>query len=394
MRSEHPQRFAFRLHDPNPHTLIRSIKGVLLNLEYDKNQELLKPNGLTLIHNSLFEMDSFHLRGCFCCEKFDMKLNKLLFLTVACLFGVGSVFANTTYPTKPITFIVPYGAGGGADSRSRQICNLLAVELGQPIIVENKAGAGGNIGTEFIAKAAPDGYTIGMGNFAPLAVNKALFGNLRYDPNKDLAPIVLIDKGPLILTVNPKSPYKTVQDIVNAAKAKPGELTFASGGIGGTHQLSAELFKQSAGIDMIHIPYKSGAAAATDLLSGNVNMMFEQMYSAKQNIDAGLLRAIAITSKNRSPLLPNLPTFAESGYPKVEVLNWQGFIAPKGTPNEIILKINKAVNKVLSDPKVKELIKSQSNEIGGGTPEEFAELIKNESIKWSEVVRRGNIHAD
>jgi len=323
-----------------------------------------------------------------------MKLNKLISLAAAFLLGVGSVLASTAYPSKPITFIVPYGAGGGADSRSRQICNLLAAELGQPIIVENKAGAGGNIGTEFIAKAPPDGYTIGMGNFAPLAVNKALFGNLRYDPNKDLTPIVLIDKGPLILTVNPKSPYKTVQDIVNAAKAKPGELTFASGGIGGTHQLSAELFKQSAGIDMIHIPYKSGAAAATDLLSGNVSMMFEQMYSAKQNIDAGLLRAIAITSKNRSPLLPNLPTFAESGYPKVEVLNWQGFIAPKGTPNEIILKINKAVNKVLNDPKVKELIKSQSNEVGGGTPEEFAELIKSESIKWGEVVKKGNIHAE
>jgi len=267
--------------------------------------------------------------------------------------------AELRYPIKPITFIVPYGAGGGADSRSRQICNLLATELGQPIIVENKAGAGGNIGTEFIAKATPDGYTIGMGNFAPLAVNKALFGNLRYDPNKDLAPIVLIDKGPLILTVNPKSPFHTVQDIVNAAKAKPGELTFASGGIGGTHQLSAELFKQSAGIDMIHIPYKSGAAAATDLLSGNVNMMFEQMYSAKQNIDAGLLRAIAITGKNRAPLLPNLPTFAEAGYPKVEVLNWQGFVAPSGTPKEIIQKINKAVNKVLSDPKVRDQIKSQ-----------------------------------
>ena len=235
-------------------------------------------------------------------------------------------------------------------SRSRQICNLLSIEFGQPIIVENKAGAGGNIGTDAIAKSNPDGYTIGMGNFAPLAVNKALFGNLRYDPINDLLPIVLIDKGPLILTVNQNSPFKTVLDIVNAARMKPGVLTFASGGIGGTHQLSAELFKQSASIEMIHVPYKSGAAGVTDLLAGTVDLMFEQMYSAKPNIDANKLRAIAITSKTRSPLLPLVPTFAESGFPKVEVLNWQGFVAPKGTPKEIVMKINLAVNKILKDP--------------------------------------------
>jgi tripartite-type tricarboxylate transporter receptor subunit TctC len=323
-----------------------------------------------------------------------MKISSTLLSMVVVFLGIKTSLAENAYPSKPINFIVPYGAGGGADSRSRQICNLLSVELGQPVIVENKAGAGGNIGTDFIAKANPDGYTIGMGNFAPLAVNKALFKVLRFDPINDLTPIVLIDKGPLILTVNPNSPYKSVHDIVNAAKSKPGVLTFASGGIGGTHQLSAELFKQSAGIDMIHVPYKSGAAAVTDLLSGNVDLMFEQMYSAKPNIDANKLRAIAITSKNRSPLLPNVPTFAESGFPKVEVLNWQGFIAPKGTPKEIVMKINLAVNKILKEQSVRDLIQSQSNEVGGGTPEDFANLIKTESIKWTEVVRQGNIKAD
>jgi len=323
-----------------------------------------------------------------------MKISSLFLTLLVAFLGVNAAYAENAYPSKPINFIVPYGAGGGADSRSRQICNLLSVELGQPVIVENKAGAGGNIGTDFIAKANPDGYTIGMGNFAPLAVNKALFKSLKFDPINDLTPIVLIDKGPLILTVNPNSAYKTVQDIVNAAKLKPGVLTFASGGIGGTHQLSAELFKQSAGIDMIHVPYKSGAAGVTDLLSGNVDLMFEQMYSAKPNIDANKLRAIAITSKNRSPLLPNVPTFAESGFPKVEVLNWQGFIAPKGTPKEIVMKINLAVNKILKEPNVRDLIQSQSNEVGGGTPEDFANLIKTESIKWTEVVRKGNIRAD
>ena len=300
-------------------------------------------------------------------------------------------FAQANYPNKPINFIVPYGAGGGADSRSRQIAQKMSVILKQPIIVDNKPGAGGNIGTEYISRAAPDGYTIGMGNFAPMAVNKTLFGNLRYDPEADLTPIVLIEKGPLILVVNPNSPYKTVQEIVAAAKAKPGTLTFSSGGIGGSHQLSAELFKQSAGIDMIHVPYKSGSAGLTDLMAGNVTMMFDQMYSAMPSIKADKLRPIAITSKKRSPLLPNIPTFAEAGYPKVEVLNWQGLIAPKGTPKAIIDKLNAAANEALKDPQLRELMLSQGNEIGGGSPADFAALIKSESSKWSTVVKTANI---
>jgi tripartite-type tricarboxylate transporter receptor subunit TctC len=267
----------------------------------------------------------------------------------------------------------------------------MSVILKQPIIVDNKPGAGGNIGTEFISRAAPDGYTIGMGNFAPMAVNKTLFGNLRYDPETDLTPIILIEKGPLVLVVNPSSPYKTVQEIVAAAKAKPGTLTFSSGGIGGSHQLSGELFKQSASIDMIHVPYKSGSAGLTDLMAGNVTMMFDQMYSAMPSIKADKLRPIAITSKKRSPLLPNVPTFAEAGYPKVEVLNWQGLIAPKGTPKAIIDKLNAAANEALKDPQLRELMLSQGNEIGGGSPAEFAGLIKSESAKWSAVVKTANI---
>jgi len=300
-------------------------------------------------------------------------------------------FAQNNYPNKPINFIVPYGAGGGADSRSRQIAQKMSVILKQPIIVDNKPGAGGNIGTEFISRAAPDGYTIGMGNFAPMAVNKTLFGNLRYDPEMDLTPIVLIEKGPLVLVVNPNSPYKTVQDIVNAAKAKPGVLTFSSGGIGGSHQLSAEIFEQNAGIEMIHVPYKSGSAGLTDLMAGNVTMMFDQMYSAMPSIKADKLRPIAITSKKRSPLLPNVPSFAEVGYPKVEVLNWQGLIAPKGTPKAIIDKLNAAANEALKDPQLRDLMLSQGNEIGGGSPAEFSALIKSETNKWSVVVKTANI---
>ena len=319
-----------------------------------------------------------------------MKSLKTLALCAA-LLAAASPQAQTNYPNKPITVVVPYGAGGSADSRSRQLAQKMSLILKQPFVVDNKPGAGGNIGTEFVAKAPPDGYTIGMGNFAPLAVNKALFGTLRYDPEIDLSPIILIEKGPLILVVNPNSQYKSIQDIVTAAKTKPGALTFSSGGIGGSHQLSAELFMQNAGIQMIHVPYKSGSAALTDLMAGNVDMMFDQMYSAVPSIRADKLRPIAITSKKRSPLFPNVPSFAELGFPKVEVLNWQGFIAPAGTPKPIIDKLNKAANEALKDPQLRELMLSQGNEIGGGSPADFAALIKSEAAKWSAVVKAGNI---
>ncbi|MES2586049.1 MAG: tripartite tricarboxylate transporter substrate binding protein [Pseudomonadota bacterium] len=322
-----------------------------------------------------------------------MKITQVL--RIAMLFSaiasIGSAHAQTSYPSKPINLVVPYGAGGSADSRSRQLAQKMSLILKQPIVVDNKPGAGGNIGTEFVARANPDGYTIGMGNFAPMAVNKTLFGNLRYDPETDLSPIILIEKGPLVLVVHPNSPYKTIQDIVTAAKAKPGTLTFSSGGIGGSHQLSAELFMQNAGIKMIHVPYKSGSAGLTDLMGGNVDMMFDQMYSAVPSIKADKLRPIAITSKKRSPLLPNVPSFAEVGYPKVEVLNWQGFIAPAKTPKPIIDKLNAAANEALKDPQLRELMLSQGNEIGGGTPADFAALIKSEAAKWSAVVKTGNI---
>ena len=322
-----------------------------------------------------------------------MRLIQYFTIILASLLSVfcNASFAQSNYPSKPINFIVPYGAGGSADSRSRQIAQKMSVILKQPIVVDNKPGAGGNIGTEAIVRAAPDGYTIGMGNFAPMSVNKTLFGNLRYDPETDLTPVILIEKGPLVLVVNPNSPYKSVQDIVAAAKAKPGVLTFSSGGIGGSHQLSAELFEQNAGIQMIHVPYKSGSAALTDLMGGNVDLMFDQMYSAVPSIKADKIRPLAITSKKRSPLLPNVPSFAELGYPKVEVLNWQGLIAPKGTPKAIIDKLNAAANEALKDPQLRELMLSQGNEIGGGSPAEFASLIKAEGAKWSAVVKTANI---
>ncbi len=323
-----------------------------------------------------------------------MKRRQLIQSAVSAALLPSLVQAQDKYPSKPITWVCPYAAGGNADSRSRQVAKAMSAILGQPIIIDNKAGAGGNIGTEIIARAKPDGYTIGMGNFAPLAVNHALFKKLNFDPANDVVPIGLIEKGPLILMVRNDSPYKSVKDIVAAAKANPGKLSYASGGIGGSHHLSGALLENAAGIDLIHAPYKSGAAGATDLMGGQVQMMFEQMYSAMPAIKGGRLRALAITSKTRSPLLPDLPTMAEQGFPAIEVLNWQGLIAPKGISPELVKTLNAALNKALQDPEVKEKILSQGNEMGGGTPEVFAALIKTEAPRWGKVVRDAKIEPE
>jgi tripartite-type tricarboxylate transporter receptor subunit TctC len=323
-----------------------------------------------------------------------MKRRQLLQATSMALMGQAWAQAQDKFPSKPITWVCPYAAGGNADSRSRQVAKAMTTVLGQPIIIDNKAGAGGNIGTEAIARGKPDGYTLGMGNFAPLAVNQALFKKLNFDPQTDLTPICLIERGPLILMVRNDSPYKTVKDLVAAAKANPGKLSYASGGIGGSHHLSGALFENAAGIDMIHAPYKSGSAGATDLMGGQVHMMFEQMYSAMPAIKAGRLRALAITSKTRSPLAPDIPTMGEQGFPAVEVMNWQGLIGPKGMSADLIKQLNAACNKALQDPEVKEKILSQGNEIGGGTPEQFAALIKTEAPRWAKVVRDAKIEPE
>jgi tripartite-type tricarboxylate transporter receptor subunit TctC len=320
-----------------------------------------------------------------------MKRRILLQATGAAAFVPAFAMAQDTYPSKTITFICPYSAGGNSDQRSRQIGRFLSTALNQTVIVDNKAGAGGNLGTEMIVRAKPDGYTMGMGNFAPLAVNPSMFKNMRFDPFKDLAPVCLIEKGPLILMVKPDSPFNSVKDIIAAAKSKPGQLSFASGGIGGSHHLSGELFKSISVINITHIPYKGGAPATVDLMGGQVDMMFEQMYSAAPSIRAGKLRALAITSKVRSPLFPNVPTMIEAGVPGFEVQNWQGLVVPTGTPAAIITLLNTTTNKALADPAIREQMLSQGNEIGGGTPEQFAALIKSESARWGKLVKAANI---
>jgi len=303
----------------------------------------------------------------------------------------GLALAQDKYPSKPIMLICPYSAGGNADQRSRQIGRYLSTALGQPVIVDNKAGAGGNIGTDAVAKASPEGYVIGMGNFAPLAVNPTMFAKMPFQPQKDLTPICLIEKGPLILMVRPDSPFKSVKDVMAAAKASPGKLTFASGGLGGSHHLSGELFKDLAHVNLTHIPYKGGAPATQDLMGGQVDMMFEQMYAAAPSIRAGKLRALAITSGTRSPLFPELPTMAEAGVPGFEVQNWQGLVGPAGLPPAIVKVLNETCNKALKDPQIREQMLSQGNEIGGGTPEQFAALIKSEAARWGKLVKAANI---
>ena len=323
-----------------------------------------------------------------------MKRRSLMQATVSASLLPIFAQAQDKYPNKAITWVCPYAAGGNADSRSRQVAKAMGTLLGQPIVIDNKSGAGGNIGTEAIARAKPDGYTLGMGNFAPLAVNQTLFKKLNFDPLNDLTPICLIERGPLILMVRNDSPYKTVKDLVAAAKASPGKLSYASGGIGGSHHLSGALFEHEAGIDMIHAPYKSGSAGATDLMGGQVHMMFEQMYVAMPTIQGGRMRALAITSKKRSPLLPDLPTMGEQGYPAVEVLNWQGLIGPKGLSPDLVKQLNTVCNQALQTTEVKEKILSQGNELGGGTPEQFAALIKAEAPRWAKVVRDAKIEPE
>jgi tripartite-type tricarboxylate transporter receptor subunit TctC len=320
-----------------------------------------------------------------------MQRRHFLRTSAAAALIPGWSWAQDRYPSKPIMLLCPYAAGGNADQRSRQIGRFISTALGQPVLVDNKAGAGGNIGTDAIAKAKPDGYVIGMGNFAPLAVNPSMFEKMSFDPAKDLTPICLIEKGPLILMVRPDSPFKSVKDVIAAAKAKPGKVTFASGGLGGSHHLSGELFKQIAGLDMTHVPYKGGAPATTDLMGGQVDMMFEQMYAAAPSIRAGKLRALAITSKTRSPLFPDVPTMQEAGVPGFEVQNWQGLVGPAGLPANIVKTLNEASNKALADPAIRQQMLGQGNEIGGGSPEQFAAFIHAEAARWGKVVKAGHI---
>ena len=301
--------------------------------------------------------------------------------------------AAKDYPNKPIVLIVPYAAGGSSDTRARQVGQKISQYLGKPVVVDNKPGAAGNIGTDFIAKAAPDGYTIGVGNFAPLSVNKSLMPAMPYDPAKDLTPIVMLEKGPLLLLVNEKSPYKTVAELIKDAKAKPDKLSYASAGQGGAYHLAGEQFKDLTGTQMVHIPYKGGGPAVSDLLGGQVDLMFDWITAGMPHITATppRMRALAITAEKRSPQLPNVPTFDELGIKGMVMSNWFGIVGPKNMPPAIVAKLNEAINKALNDPEIKERITSGGNEVGGGDPQVFAKFIAGESDRWAKLIKAKGI---
>ena len=297
------------------------------------------------------------------------------------------------WPNKTITLIVPYAPGGFSDTRMRLLARKLSDKIGQPVVVENKGGAGGVIGTALIAKAAPDGYTLGSGNLAPLAVNPSLMAKLPYDPIKDLAPVILIENSPLVLSVANALPVKTLTELIALASKTPGKLTFGSSGVGGAHHLSGEMFRESAKIDIVHVPYKGGSPAATDLMAGHLSMMFEMGYAALPSIQAGRVRPLAVTSQKRLTILPDVPTMAESGIKDFESYNWQGIVVPTGTPAPIISRLNQLFNEILKDPDVALAISSVGSEAVGGTPEQFGEFIRSETAKWAQVIRAANIQA-
>jgi len=301
------------------------------------------------------------------------------------------------FPSKTITMVVPYAPGGSSDTRARQVAAKMATYLGQSVIVENKAGAGGNIGTDYIAKAAPDGHTIGIGNLAPLAVNKALMAKMPFDPDTDITPIALIEKGPLVLLVSAeKSNLRNFAELAAQAKAKPGSLSYASAGIGGSFHLAGELLEDALGTQMLHVPYKGGGPATTDMLAGNVNFMFDMVPAALPHVKAAppKARALAVATDTRMPQMPDVPTFAELGLKGFEVSNWFGVIAPKGTPAPIVAKLNEAVNRALRDPELADRITAQGNVIGGGSAADFGKFIAGESARWSKIIKDKKIQAE
>ena len=300
--------------------------------------------------------------------------------------------AQSAWPDeRPIRLVVPYAAGGFADTRARQLATRLSKALGQQIVVDNKGGAGGVIGTDAVAKAKPAGYTLGTGHPAPLSVNPSLMKSLPYDPAKDIAPIILVEKSPLILMVGAGLKTSDVAAIIAAARSKPGELTFASSGVGGAHHLSGELFANIADIQLTHVPYKGGAPASADLMGGQVSMMFEMGYAALPSIQSGKARPVAVTSNHRLDILPDVPTMAEAGVKDFESYNWQGIIGPAGLPEPIIERLNKELNTILADPEMKQLITSSGGDVVGGTPEAFGKWIHDEAVKWGAVVKAAKI---
>jgi tripartite-type tricarboxylate transporter receptor subunit TctC len=302
--------------------------------------------------------------------------------------------AQPAYPVKPVRFIVPFPAGGPLDIVARVLAQDLNRSWGQPVLVDNRPGAGGNIGADVAAKAAPDGYTILMGAVSTHAINVWLYATLPYDPIKDFAPVTLVTSVPNVLIVHPSVPAQNVRQLIALAKGRPGQLNFASGSTGSAGHLAGELFKKMAGIEMVHIPYKGAAPAVTDLLAGHVSLMFDNMASALPNIKAGRVRALAVTTLRRSPFLPDVPTISEAGLRGFDIGTWFGIFAPAGTPRDVVSRLNGELVRILKTPATKERLATMGAEPMPDTPEAFAAFVKSEMNKYAQIVRASGAKAD
>ncbi|ALM82914.1 tripartite tricarboxylate transporter substrate binding protein [Bordetella sp. N] len=315
----------------------------------------------------------------------------------ACALGAPASAPATAaghYPSNPIRIIVPFAAGGTSDLVTRILAQAMGTELNVPVIIDNRPGAGGNIGSELVARAAPDGYTLLMGTVATHGINASLYKSMPFDPVKDFAPVSLVASTPSVLEVNPKLPVKSVAELIAYAKAHPGALYFGSAGNGSSHHLAGELFDSMAGVKMTHVPYRGTAAAVTDTIGGQVQVIFDTLPSAMPYVKSGQLRALAVTSTNRDPALPDLPTLAEAGLPGYEVGSWYGLLAPAGTPPSIVDRISKLVAQLVRRPDIQQKLQAQGATAVGDTPAEFATHIASELKKWGPVVQASGARVD
>ncbi len=311
-------------------------------------------------------------------------------MAAALVMGIVSIAAVAqSYPSKPITLVIPFPAGGVTDVVGREVAAKLSIELGQAVVVDNKPGASGVLGSSFAAKAAPDGYTLLLGNTSTLGTNVATFAKLPYDPVTSFAPVSMLAVQPLVIAVNPSVPAHNLADLIKLAKAKPGGLSF--GTAGSSIQLAVELFNTMNGIKMLYVPYKGSAPAITDLIGGQINVLFDPISTLYPQVKGGRVRGLAVTTATRSPAAPELPTVAESGVPGYDVSSWQALVVPAGTPPDVIARLHAAVTRVLALPETKEQFEKQGAEPSPSTPEQAGQFIRSEIARWKKVAQEAGV---